>query len=168
MCHMLFMHLYRNALPHHIFSIRKNHSLRNLKLNHNIFNGCRQGVTTSWPLLSNPKCIVDCIHLNMSLQRLFDVFFVNPQHFSNTSTTTNWWTRNKHTYNVFGNYKLNLLWTYQMTCDPRFHVVQNFLIFLDRLHISKVFMNYILYDRMTKKLLKDRMLNGRFKILDKF
>jgi hypothetical protein len=78
MCHMLFMHLYRNALPHHIFSIRKNHSLRNLKLNHNIFNGCRQGVRVSWPLLSNPKCIVDCIHMNMSLQHLFDVFLSTP------------------------------------------------------------------------------------------
>jgi hypothetical protein len=39
---------------------------------------------------------------------------------------------------------LSRLWTYQVTCDSRFHVVQNFLISLDRLHISKVFRNYIL------------------------
>ncbi len=144
MCRMLIMHLYINALPHHIFFIRKNHSLKSPKLNHNISSGCRQGVRTSWPLLSSPKCIVDCIHLNTLFQHLFDVSFVNPQCFSNISTTTNWWTKSKHTYNVFGSYKLSRLWTYQVTCDSRFHVVQNFLISLDRLHISKVFRNYIL------------------------
>jgi hypothetical protein len=60
----------------------------------------------------------------------FWCFFVNPQHFSNISTTTNWWTKNKQTYNVFGNYKLNLLWTYQVTCDPRFHVFKISWFFL--------------------------------------
>jgi len=57
--------------------------------------------------------------------RPFWCFFVNPQHLSNTSITTNWWTISKHTYNVFGNHKLSLLWTYQMTCDPIFHVAQD-------------------------------------------
>ncbi len=63
---------------HHIFLIRRNHSLKSPKLNHNISNGCRQGVKASWPLLNNPKCIVDYIHLNTSFQRLFDVFLSTP------------------------------------------------------------------------------------------
>lgn len=123
---MFFMHLYRNVSSHHVFMIRRNHSLKSPKLNHNISYGCRQGVRMFWPFLSNPKCIVDSIHLNMLFQRLFDVSFVNPQHFSNTFTTTNWWTRGKYTYNVSGSYNLSLLWTYQVTSDPRFHVVRNF------------------------------------------
>jgi hypothetical protein len=125
MCHMFFIHIYRNVSFHHIFMIRRNHCLRSPKLNHNISNGCRQVVRMFWPLLSNPKCIVDYIRLNTLLQPLSNVSFVNPQHFNNTFTTTNWWTRSKHTYNVFSNYKLNLLWTYQLTCDPhtRFHTL---------------------------------------------
>jgi hypothetical protein len=99
MCHMFFMHLYINEPPHHIFSIRRNHSLRNPKLNHNISNGCTQAVGASWHFLSNLKCIVDYIHLNTLFECLSDVSFVNPQHFNKTSNTTNWWTRNKHTYN---------------------------------------------------------------------
>jgi len=78
MCHMFFMYLYKNAPPHHIFPIKRNHSLRSPKLNHNIFNGCKQGVISSWPFLSNPKCIVDYIHLNTSLQCYYDFFLSTP------------------------------------------------------------------------------------------